>query len=407
MKTKSARQGLVGAALLAASLAAPAWAQEQAPTQNQIPPEHYQGVQENETAATEEEMRKRRERGGAHYRSMREQREAAVARQKGERPAEKEVTAQYPQATRAEPEAKASRQGLKKLQKLQETYQAGNDAATIAAATAIAGDADANAYEKGFALQIAGSAAANAGDEAAAADFFARALATNGLDNNNHYTVMYNLAVTQAGLDQNDKAMQTLDRFLSETKSDKPEAQALRGNILFAQERYGEAAALYAGILASHPDDKSSRMNAVAAYQQANQPEKAVALLATAQAKGLLTEPNEYRALYVSYINADKDKEALAVIEDGIAKGVIQPGPDLAKDYMVLGQKAYYASDLATAVQMYGKAAPMAADGEAALNLAKIYAEEGKKAEAGAAAQQALDKGVKDTAAAKKLLGGG
>jgi uncharacterized protein HemY len=56
---------------------------------------------------------------------------------------------------------------------------------------------------------------------------------------------------------------------------------------------------------------------------------------------------------------------------------------------------------------MYGRAAPMAADGEAALNLAKVYAEAGKPAEAKAAAQQALDKGVKDAAAARKLLGGG
>jgi tetratricopeptide (TPR) repeat protein len=73
----------------------------------------------------------------------------------------------------------------------------------------------------------------------------------------------------------------------------------------------------------------------------------------------------------------------------------------------VLGQKAYYASDLATAIALYAKAAPLAADGEAALNLAKIYAEAGKTAEAKAAAQQALDKGVEDTAAARKLLGGG
>jgi tetratricopeptide (TPR) repeat protein len=375
MKKHSTRTSLVAVALIAAFVAAPAMAQE--------------------------------DYGNVGSQSMRAKRDAERAKQKAEQKASAPAPAQYPQATRQEPETIATKEGLKKLQDVQKLYEAQDYAGTIAKANAIAADAASNPYEKAFAYQLAGSAAAADGDDAAAARNFEQALAAGGLDNNNHYTVMYNLAVTQYGLGQNDKALQTLDRFLSETKSDKPEAQKLRGGILVALERYDEAGKLYDGLLAAHPDDKGIRMNAVAAYQQANQPDKAVALLADAQAKGQLTEASEYRALYVSYINADKDKQALAVIDDGIAKGVLQPGPDLAKDYMVLGQKAYYASDLATAIQMYGKAAPMAADGEAALNLAKIYAEDGKKAEASAAAQQALDKGVKDTAAAKKLLGGG
>jgi tetratricopeptide (TPR) repeat protein len=374
MKKHSTRTSLVAVALIAAFVAAPAMAQE--------------------------------DYGNVGSQSMRAKRDAERAKQKAEQKASAPAPAQYPQATRQEPETIATKEGLKKLQDVQKLYEAQDYAGTIAKANAIAADAASNSYEKAFAYQLAGSAAAADGDDAAAARNFEQALAAGGLDNNNHYTVMYNLAVTQYGLGQNDKALQTLDRFLSETKSDKPEAQKLRGGILVALERYDEAGKLYDGLLAAHPDDKGIRMNAVAAYQQANQPDKAVALLADAQAKGQLTEASEYRALYVSYINADKDKQALAVIDDGIAKGVLQPGPDLAKDYMVLGQKAYYASDLATAIQMYGKAAPMAADGEAALNLAKIYAEDGKKAEASAAAQQALDKGVKDTAGAKKIVGG-
>jgi predicted Zn-dependent protease len=141
-----------------------------------------------------------------------------------------------------------------------------------------------------MAYQLAGSASADNGDDAGAAGYFEKALAANSLDNNNHYTVMYNLAVVQYGLEQNDKALQTLDRFLAETKSDKPEAQNLRGGILVALERYDDAGKLYGELLAKHPDDKTIRMNAVAAYQQADQPDKAVALLADAQAKGQLTQ---------------------------------------------------------------------------------------------------------------------
>ena len=344
--------------------------------------------------------------GNVGSKSMREKRAARRAELGKTDKAAEEVQVLYPQASRQEPEAKASRAGVKRLQKLAETYQKGEDDATIAQALEIATDGESNDYEKGFAYQIAGNAASNKGDDAAAADYFGKALASNGLGNNDHYTVMFNLAVVQYGLEQYPQALQTLDRFLAETKSDKVEAQNLRGGILMQDERYGEAAELYTRLLAAHPEDKTVRMNAVAAYQQADQPEKAVALLADAQAKGLLTEANEYRALYVSYINADRDKDAAKVIADGIAKGIVKPGPDLARDYMVLGQKAYYASDLATAAEMYKQEASMATDGEAALNLAKIYAEDGKKTEARAAAQQALDKGVADVAGAKRLVEG-
>ena len=146
-------------------------------------------------------------------------------------------------------------------------------------------------------------------------------------------------------------------------------------------------------------------MNAVAAYQQAGQDDKAVALLADAQAKGQLADANEYRALYVSYLNSERDKDALKVIDEGLAKGILKEGPELARAFMIIGQNAYYVEDEATALAMYTRAAPMADNGEAALNLAKLHAEAGNKAKSKAAAELALSKGVKDTAQAKRLAG--
>lgn len=340
--------------------------------------------------------------------TQREKRAARLAEMRGadKQDAEEAVAVLYPLATRADPGIKPSRTGVKRLRALADAFQAGQNDAAIALALEIANDPDANAYEKGFSMEIAGNAASNKGDQAAAADYFAKALASEGLGNNDFYTVMYNLAIVQYGTDQFAPALQTLDRYLGETHADKLEAQKLRGGILFGMERYTDAAAQYAGLLAANPDDKSLLMNAAVAYQQADQPEKAMVLLKQAQAKGLLTEASEYRALYASYINADQSAEAVAVIDDGIAKGILQADADLAKGFMVMGQKAYYDSDLKTAEAMYKRAAPIAEDGEAALNLAKVYAEEGRKAEARAAAQQALQKGVKDTAAAKRLAGG-
>jgi tetratricopeptide (TPR) repeat protein len=337
--------------------------------------------------------------------SMHDRREAARNKGKDKDTQKAVAEALYPQATREEPEATPSRGGVKKLQKLQDEYQNQDNKDAIALANEIGADPDSNAYEKSYAYLIAGTAASDKDDQAGAADYFAKAVAANGLPNNDHYTAMFNLAVIQYGLDKYQDALATLDRFLSETKSDKPEASNLKGGILMGLERYDDAAALYTSLLAAKPDDKTLRMNAVAAYQAGDKPEKAMALLADAQAKGLLTTKDEYRSLYVGLINDDKDKDAVKVIEDGVAKGIIPSSVELSKDYMVLGQKAYYNEDSATAIEMYKRAIPMAADGEAALNLAKLYAEAGKGADAKAAAQQALDKGVKDTAAAKKLAG--
>lgn len=390
---KSYRRALAVLALAVfLPVAAPAWAQHD---------EFHDPIKKNIRAERETSRESTRK-----ARQAENQAKADRKNRKGTTQAEDATPPLYPMATRQQPEGRATRGGMKGLQALAEAFQAGDDDVTIAAALAITGNPESNDYEKAFAYQIAGSAASNKNDEAAAADYFAKALAADALSNNDHYSVMFNLAVVEYGLEQYPQALATLDRFFAETKSDRLEARNLRGGVLMALERYDDAAALYSGLLAEHPENKMVRMNAVAAYQQGDKADKAVELLADANDKGLLTEPNEYQALYVSYMNADRDKEAAKVIEDGLAKGVIKPSPELARAYMVLGQNAYYADDRAAALKMYKQAASMANNGEAALNLAKIYAEDGRKAEAKAAAQEALEKGVKDTAGAKRLAAG-
>lgn len=396
---------LAMAGLMAA--AAPARAQDYKP----IPPEHYEETAANEDARSgaENSDPQQRRRINSEYRSMREKREAASARQRGDRGKAKTESpeALYPLATREEPDVRASRNGLKELQKLQEAFGAEDYQTVLSIAGKVLDDPGSNAYEKAFASLLAGNAASATGDDAAALVHFKNALAANGLDNNNHYAVMFNLAVVEYDQGQYQAALDTLDRFEAETKAEKPEGDVLRGAALMSLERYADAAAVYEARLEKDPTDKTALMNAASAYQQLGQDDKAVALLARAQTSGMLTTPNEYRALYVTYINSDRDDEALKVIEDGLAKGIIQPDPQLARDYMVLAQKAYYGGDDARAIELYKRAVPIAADGEAALNLAKVYHEAGRKAEAAAAAQQALDKGVKAPDEARKLLGGG
>jgi len=311
----------------------------------------------------------------------------------------------YPNATRQSPEAEAKGNNLKALQSMQEAYEGQKYDDVIAKAEQITANASANAYEKSFSYQLAGASASEKGDDAKAAEYFKKAIDANGLENNSHYQAMYNLAVLQYGLKQNEASLATLDRFLAETKSDNPDAVKLRGALLGNLGRNDEAAKIYTDELAKNPNDKKALMNAVATLQAANNDKQANALLEDAYKKGMLTEPKELRALYVGYMNEERYKDAQKVIEDGVAKGVLKDGPDLAKDYMILGQNAYFTGSDTDAIAFYSKAAPMAADGEAYLNMAKILRDQGKDAEAKAAAQKALEKGVKKPSDAKLIIG--
>ncbi len=343
--------------------------------------------------------------GSESMRAQRERRKAELGQSKNDDKAQAATAPLFPNATRQEPDAKASSKTLKALQGVQELYEKQDYANAVAKAEEIANKADANPYEKGFAYQLAGSASADLNNEAKAAEYFQKALDSNGLDNNSHYQVMSNLAAVQLSLEQNDAALKTLDRFLAETKTTDTKYQAMRGSILASLGRNDEAAKLYKDLLAKNPNDKRVLMNAVASLQQADQYDQANALLGEAYKKGQLTEAREYKALYAGYLNSDNSwKEAIPVINDGVAKGLLPQDAELAKAYMIVAQKAYVEDDTKTAAEMYAKAAPIAADGEAYLNLAKVYSYQGKKAEAREAAQKALDKGIKKPDEAKTLL---
>ncbi|RZA18395.1 MAG: hypothetical protein EOP93_11335 [Lysobacteraceae bacterium] len=310
----------------------------------------------------------------------------------------------YPNTTRVAPETKATGKMVKQLQALHALYEKQDMAGVIAKADEIGAMPTANAYEKAFAFSLAGNAAADMDNQAKAAEYFAKAVEANGLDNDSHFNNMYNLAVIQYGSEKYAESLATMERFLAESKSEKPEHLGLRGGLLANLERYDEAAAVYKDLVARNPDDKRVLMNAVAALQAGEKFDQANVLLEDAYKRGLLSEKRELRALYVGYMNAQRWADAEKVIEEGLAKNILEPGPDLARDYQVLAQNAYVDDKIPLAISLYSKAAPMAADGEAYLNLAKVLEYSGKKAEAKAAAQKALDKGIKKPDEAKKLL---
>lgn len=344
---------------------------------------------------------------GSRTKSMREQRAERMAELGKAKEGAKQAEAKpavYPDATRTAPEAKSNGKMIKNLQALQEQFEKQDMAGVIAKAEEIVAMPAANAYDKSFAYSMAGNAAADQDDQAKAAEYFRKAVEANGLDNDSHYATMYNQSVILFGLEKYADALATMDRFLAETKSAKVEHQSFRAGILANLGRNDEAATIYRDLISKNPSDKRILMNAVAALQNADKFDQANVLLEDAYKRGMLTESRELRALYIGYMNASRWEDTQRVMDAGVASGVLQAGPDLARDYQVLAQNAYADDKTALAVDLYGKAAPMAADGEAYLNLAKVLEYSGKKADAKAAAQKALDKGVKKPEEAKAIL---
>jgi len=345
----------------------------------------------------------------------------------------------YPQATRAEPEIKASPKLGKQLQKMIDSYNDQKFPETLAAANEILGNSAANAYDKSLAAQLASQAAYNTDDNAAAKKYLLQVLEFNGLDNNGHFQSMLMLGQLQIQDDQLAEGLATLDKYFAETKSTKPEELIIKGQALYQLERYqeavpviqqaiagatepkdnwnqllmaalsesgqtGEAVKQAEALAAKNPADKKAQMNLASMYLQADQMDKAGAVMDKLFKGGQLTEEREYKQAYSIYANSDKkEAEVIAVINDGLQKGILKP------DYQVyLAQaQAYYYSEppqVEKAIEAWQKAAPLSKDGETYLNLARVLHSEGRIPEAKTAAQQALAKGVKNQADAKKII---
>jgi tetratricopeptide (TPR) repeat protein len=314
---------------------------------------------------------------------------------------DEQASTKFPNAKRESPNLTATKEGGKALEEIVQAYNAKNFPEALAQAEALVAKSD-NAYEKGYAYQIAGTAAAETKDNAKAIDYYQKALATNALNNDDHFTTMYNLAVVQAAAGQGDAALKTLDRYQAEGGVDASETAGIRAQIMASSDP-GKAAPAFEAAWRKNPSDTAALVNAATLYQQQKQFDKSIALLQEAKAKGALTADG-YQTLYIGQINAGKDKDALATINEGVAAGKIPQDTALANAYTVLAQNAYAAGDVKGAIDLYGKAGSLASDGEAMLNLARVLLNEGRLDEAKKAAQQALDKGLKHPDDAKKIL---
>ncbi len=353
-----------------------------------------------------------------------------------QKPKKEEV--KYPDASRQEPKDKSSAKMQSQLSKLfKANEKEGAEDEVITLANEIIASEKANAYDKSVAAQLAAQAAYGKDDSKLAKDYANKVLEFNGLDNNSHYGTMFFLAQLQMQDDQYADALATMDRMLSETKSQRPEELIVKGNILYRMERYNDAIpflkqaidatpepknewlqvlmASYAeagqsdaaiklaeSLASKNPSDKKAQMNLASVYLQADKNDQAVAVLEKLRASGQLTDEREYKQLYSMYANMDgKEKEVISAINEGLEKGVLK------SDYttnLALAQAYYYSEQIPQAIAAWQKAAPLSQNGETYLNLARVLWQENRIPEAKQAAKAALEKGLKKPEDAKKIL---
>ncbi|MEA9566450.1 tetratricopeptide repeat protein [Xanthomonas sp. WHRI 8932A] len=344
----------------------------------------------------------------------------------------------YPQSTRQAPTIKPSSKLSSKLQKLIEIFNKGEDYPGVRSqADEILANSAANEADKALAAQLAAQAAYNLDDTAGAKKYLQQAIGLNALDNNGQFQSMLMLAQLQMQDDQQAEGLATLDKYLDESKSQRPEDLILKGQALYQAERYkeaipvlkqaiaaspepkdtwnqllmasyaeagqtGEAVAAAEALAAKTPNDKKAQLNLASMYMQADQMDKAAGVMDKLRAAGQLTEEKEYKQLYSIYANTEnKEKDVIAVINEGMQKGILKPD---YQTYLALAQSYYYGEDVPKAIENWQKAAPLSKDGETYLNLAKVLHSEGRIPEAKQAAQQAIAKGVKKPEDAKKII---
>ena len=331
----------------------------------------------------------------------------------------------FPNATRKEPEAKASNKLGKKIDKaVKALYDEKYDDAEQNFSDVLA-DAKANNYEKAMAYQgLAQIANERDDDVAKVLDYTKKSLDLDALPNVTHFGALLQYAGLSMGEEKYADAVAAIDQWLALTGTEKDTAYAIKAQSLYRMEKLDDAATTirkaialsdkpnegwYQLLMASYyeqdkfaeaavegeaalkmlPNSKAITRLLGNVYIQNEQADKAVALLSTAYQNGMMTTESEVKQLYQLYNFGERPLEAIKVIEEGLAKGTLPRNLDHLR---ALGDSYRLAEKPLEAAKAFGEAAQFATDGEMKFLQAYTLYEAEKNAEARTAVQEALKK---------------
>ncbi len=344
----------------------------------------------------------------------------------------------YPDATREERRPQTSDRIYRQISKAfddinEERFDRARDALT-----GLEANDRLSSYERAVVYQGLAQLAYEDDDVKHAISYWNRAIELDALPNNDHYQLMYQVAQLQLSEEQYEDSLRMLERWTNETRSSNPDAMALHGNLLYRMERYSEAIQVldraiaasdsppvtlfelkmasyyeqddYAGaartlqeLIQREPNEVKHQINLAQTYIQMDQNDEALAVLATARERKLLTEASHWRQLYQLLSYADQPEQAAQVIRDGIQDGFLEAD---ATTLRALGDNFYLAEKLDEAIEAYQRASAASTDGNASQQLAHVLIERERHREARDALQAAFEKGgLRDPGVAYLLLG--
>lgn len=339
--------------------------------------------------------------------------------------AAKEQKNEYPNATRKEPKLDMSSSNQKDLNKALDFVNNNQYDEAAPLLRKVLDDGKASKYARALALEATGQVESGKQEDDAAIKHFREAYDLDALPNNQQFQVLYNVAILQIQAEKYDDALKTLDEWFKASGSQKPEAYALQGNAYYRVEKYQQAVdsikkalslsdkpsetwyqilmASYAELdqydeaakileqqLAKNPNDAKVTTQLATIYIKGKQDQKAIDLLASAKQKGLLTSESDYKLMAQLYDQADKPADGAAVLAEGFAKGIVKPSMEM---YKLLADSYALANDDAHAIEAYGKAAPLASDGNIDYIRGSLLMNNDRGKEAVDALRQAVAKG--------------
>lgn len=343
---------------------------------------------------------------------------------------------QYPNATRVEPkldltsekEQKALNQGL-------DAVNSGDKAKAEQILQPIV-DGSKSKYAQAIALQGLANVTYNAGDVKSAIPLLKRSIDIGVMPNDTYFQLKYMYTQFLVADEQYDAALKSLQEWRAEGKKETADSYGLEGNIDYRLGKYPEAIAaitkaksmpdakpqgswdqilaasyaetgqgdkaadLAAAELQKNPNDPTALNNAASALIQAQKYPDAIALMEKGRAAGAFKDEKQYINLAKVYLIDGQDHtdrqeanaaKAAAVLDDGLAKGVVKPSAEV---YKLQGDAAITAGKEDAALAAYQKAAPLAKDGEVTLSVARLQLQKNQYAAAEKSATDAISKGV-------------
>ena len=362
---------------------------------------------------------------------------AAVAKDK------KEET-RYPDATRHAPKSDLSSQSDQKaLQAAIDAVNSGDNAKAQTEAQKVI-DSSRSKYAKGIALQVLANIKFNDQDYKGAIATYKQLVELDSVSNDTYFDSMYNMAAAYIADGQYQAALDELKVWRAQGKRETADSYALEGNADYRLEKYpeaiaamkkamsmtdkpkeswnsilmasysesgqaGQASSVIDDQLAKDPTNKALAHNALVVYTQANQSDKALALLDREQKQGMISSSDDYVSaarFYASIAQNDAKPEVALkgaqLLQQGLDKGAVKAS---AENYKLLGDSYMIAQKEDQALTAYGKASPLAANGDLDYLRAEILGSQTEWARARDVLQKGIARGVTHKGKAWLLLG--